>query len=175
MDTGGGTSPASTPTGRRGFGAGRPGPGRRRRPMSPMESSRVFAEIGRALALIVHRDVEVWAITGVSLMVSTSAVVAAVALGLPLTYALARSGPRVTRVGMWFAHSAAALPTVVVGLTLYFVLSASGPLGWTRLLYTRTAMAMGQLVLALPLLVAVVPGALHRLPESASVLPANGP
>jgi len=69
---------------------------------------------------------------------------------------------------MWVAHSAAALPTVVVGLTLYFVLSASGPLGWTRLLYTRTAMALGQLVLALPLLVAVVLGALHRLPVSAS-------
>jgi tungstate transport system permease protein len=69
---------------------------------------------------------------------------------------------------MWCAHSAAALPTVVVGLTLYFVLSADGPLGWTRLLYTRTAMALGQLVLALPLLVAVVLGALHRLPASAA-------
>jgi tungstate transport system permease protein len=51
---------------------------------------------------------------------------------------------------------------------LYFVLSVDGPLGWTRLLYTRTAMAVGQLVLALPLLVAVVLGALHRLPESAT-------
>jgi len=128
----------------------------------------VFAEIGRALALIVHRDVEVWQITGVSILVSTSAVVAAVAIGLPLTYLLAGSRPRVTKIGIWFAHSAAALPTVVVGLTLYFVLSADGPLGWTRLLYTRTAMTLGQFVLALPLLVAVVFGALHRLPGSAS-------
>jgi tungstate transport system permease protein len=128
----------------------------------------VFAEIGRALALIVHRDVEVWQITGVSILVSTSAVVAAVAIGLPLTYLLAGSRPRVTKIGIWLAHSAAALPTVVVGLTLYFVLSADGPLGWTRLLYTRTAMTLGQFVLALPLLVAVVFGALHRLPGSAS-------
>jgi tungstate transport system permease protein len=124
----------------------------------------MFAEIGRALALIVNRDLEVWQITGVSIVVSTSAVIAAVALGLPLTYALARSGPLGRRIGMWAAHSVAALPTVVVGLTLYFVLSAGGPLGWTKLLYTRTAMAIGQLVLALPLLVAVVLGALHRLP-----------
>jgi tungstate transport system permease protein len=128
----------------------------------------MFAEIGRALALIVNGDVEVWQITGVSIVVSTSAVVAAVAVGLPLTYALARSGPRGTRLGMWVAHSVAALPTVVIGLTLYFVLSAGGPLGWTKLLYTRTAMSIGQLVLALPLLVAVVLGALHRLPASAS-------
>ena len=65
------------------------------------------------------------------------------------------------------AHSLAALPTVVVGLSLYFLLSASGPLGWTRLLYTRTAMAAGQFVLALPLVVAVVLGALRRLAPSA--------
>jgi tungstate transport system permease protein len=128
----------------------------------------VLAEIARALTLIVHGDVEVWQITGVSIVVSTSAVIAAVTIGLPLTYVLAGSGPRVARLGMWFAHSAAALPTVVVGLTLYFVLSADGPLGWTKLLYTRTAMSLGQLVLALPLLVAVVLGALHRLPDSAS-------
>jgi tungstate transport system permease protein len=128
----------------------------------------VLAEIGRALALIVHRDVEVWQITGVSIAVSTSAVAAAVTIGLPLTYVLAGSGTRVTRIGMWCAHSAAALPTVVVGLTLYFVLSADGPLGWTKLLYTRTAMALGQLVLTLPLLVAVVLGALQRLPTSAT-------
>jgi len=127
----------------------------------------MLAEVGRALALIVHRDVEVWQITGVSLAVSLSAVLAAVALGLPITYALARSSARSSRIGMWVAHSTAALPTVVVGLSLYFVLSASGPLGWTKLLYTRTAMAAGQLVLALPLVVAVVLGALRRLPPSA--------
>jgi tungstate transport system permease protein len=127
----------------------------------------MLAEIGQALALIVGRDVEVWQITGVSFAVSLSAVLAAIAIGLPTTYALAMSGARAARIGMWVAHSMAALPTVVVGLTLYFVLSASGPLGWTRLLYTKTAMAAGQLVLALPLIVAVVLGALRRLPPAA--------
>jgi tungstate transport system permease protein len=127
----------------------------------------MFAETGRALALIAHRDPEVWQIAGVSLAVSLSAVAAAVALGLPVTYTLARSGSRAASVGMWVAHSMAALPTVVVGLSLYFLLSASGPLGWTKLLYTRTAMAAGQFVLALPLVVAVVLGALRRLAPSA--------
>ena len=127
----------------------------------------MFAEVGRAVALIVNRDVEVWQITGVSLAVSLAAVLGAVVLGLPITYALARSAPRSARIGMWAAHSMAALPTVVVGLSLYFLLSASGPLGWTRLLYTRSAIAAGQLVLALPLVVAVVLGALQRLPPSA--------
>jgi tungstate transport system permease protein len=127
----------------------------------------MLAETGRALALIVHRDPEVWQITGVSLAVSVSAVLMAVALGLPATYVLMRSGVRGTNLGMWIAHSLAALPTVVVGLSLYFLLSATGPLGWTKLLYTRTAMAAGQFVLAFPLVVAVVLGALRRLAPSA--------
>lgn len=61
--------------------------------------------------------------------VSLSAVSAALALGLPVSYGLMASGARAAGVGMWVAHSLAALPTVVIGLTLYFVLSASGPLG----------------------------------------------
>lgn len=128
----------------------------------------MLAEIANAIALIVGRDVEVWQITGVSFVVALSALIAAVALGLPAAYALAISGPRGSRFGIWVAHSMAALPTVVVGLTLYFVLSAGGPLGWTRLLYTRTAMSFGQFVLAFPLVVALVLGALRRLPPSAS-------
>lgn len=128
----------------------------------------MFVEVWRALALIIAGDVEIWQITAVSFAVSLTAVTAAIAAGLPVTYALAASSARTAKMGMWVAHGLAALPTVVIGLTLYFLLSASGPLGWTRLLYTRTAMAFGQFVLALPLVVAVVLGALRRLPPSAS-------
>jgi tungstate transport system permease protein len=128
----------------------------------------MLAEIGRALALIISGDPEVWQIAGVSFTVSLSAVCGALILGLPLAYGLAASGARRAGVGMWIAHSLAALPTVVIGLTLYLLLSASGPLGWTRLLYTRTAMALAQFVLAIPLVVAVVLGALRRLPPTAS-------
>jgi tungstate transport system permease protein len=128
----------------------------------------MLAEIGRALALIVGGDVEVWQIAGVSFTVSLTAVCGAVVLGLPAAYALAASSARTARVGMWVAHGFAALPTVVIGLTLYLLLSASGPLGWARLLYTRTAMASAQFVLAVPLVVAVVLGALRRLPPVAT-------
>lgn len=135
----------------------------------------MFADIGRALTLIAGRDVEVWRIAGTSLAVSASAVTVALLVGLPLTVTVLRAGDRLSRFAMWAAHAMAALPTVVVGLTLYFVLSSSGPLGWTKLLYTKTAMALGQLVLALPLLVAVVLGALQRLPvEAREVLITHG-
>lgn len=127
----------------------------------------MLAEIWNALGLILGGDVEVWEIAGVSFGVSLTAVTGAVAVGLPLTYLLAASGGRTVRTGLWVAHGLAALPTVVVGLTLYFLLSATGPLGWTKLLYTRSAIALSQFILALPLVVTVVLGALYRLPPSA--------
>jgi tungstate transport system permease protein len=125
------------------------------------------AEVARALLLIIRGDTEIWQIAGVSFGVSLAAVAGAAVLGLPLAYVLSSSSARTARVGMWAAHSLTALPTVVIGLTLYLLLSASGPLGWARLLYTRTAMSFAQLILTLPLVVVVVLGALRRLPPSA--------
>ena len=54
----------------------------------------MLAEIGRALALIIGGDVEVWQITGVSFAVALTALFGAVALGLPLAYGLASSERR---------------------------------------------------------------------------------
>lgn len=127
----------------------------------------MLAETWDALLLIVGGDVEVWQIAGVSFSVSITAVSGAILVGLPLAYLLAAAGGRSARTGLWVAHGMAALPTVVIGLTLYFLLSASGPLGWTQLLYTRAAIAFSQFILALPLVVTVVLGALYRLPPTA--------
>jgi tungstate transport system permease protein len=127
----------------------------------------MFAEVAHAFVLIVTGDTEIWHIAGVSFGISLTAVAAATGLGLPLAFVIAASGARTARMGMWAAHTLTALPTVVIGLTLYLLLSASGPLGWARLLYTRGAMSCAQLILVLPLVVAVVLGALRRLPPSA--------
>jgi len=54
-----------------------------------------------------------------------------------------------------------AVPAVVVGLTVYLLLSRSGPFGDLKQLFTQTAMVIGQVVLALPLLVAMIHAALQ--------------
>jgi tungstate transport system permease protein len=127
----------------------------------------MLADVGHALVLILTGDPEIWQIAGGSFGVSFSAVAAAAVLGLPAAYMLSAFSERTARIGMWAAHTLTALPTVVIGLTLYLLLSTSGPLGWARLLYTRGAMSCAQLILVLPLIVAVVLGALSRLPASA--------
>jgi len=48
-----------------------------------------------------------------------------------------------------------------VGLTLYLVLSRQGPLGDWKLLFTQSAMVMGQVALCIPILVAMGHSALQ--------------
>ena len=47
------------------------------------------------------------------------------------------------------------LPTVIIGLVLYSLFSRSGPLGFLNLLFTPEAILIGQIILALPILIAL--------------------
>jgi tungstate transport system permease protein len=127
-----------------------------------------FADsLREAVSLIVRGDAEVWRVTGVSLQVSLLSLLLAMVVGLPTGYAVAVARRTVASIGSWILHTLTAMPTVVVGLTLYFVLSAAGPLGWMNLLYTRTAMIVGQFILALPILAAIALTAVRNLPAEA--------
>jgi tungstate transport system permease protein len=127
----------------------------------------VLGSIRDAVTLIVRGDMEVWAVTAVSLQVSVIALLLAIVVGLPLGYSIATARRPVASVGSWILHTLTAMPTVVVGLTLYFAFSAAGPLGWMDVLYTRTAMVVGQFILALPILAAIALTAVRNLPTEA--------
>jgi tungstate transport system permease protein len=58
-------------------------------------------------------------------------------------------------------HSLQAIPAVCVGLAVYLLLARAGPLGDLRLLFTQTAMVVGQMVLGFPLLLALSHSALQ--------------
>jgi tungstate transport system permease protein len=135
--------------------------------------------IGEAVMLIARGDAEVWRVTAVSLQVSVVALLLAIVAGLPAGYACAVARRPTASVASWILHTLTALPTVVVGLTLYFAFSAAGPLGWMNVLYTRTAMVVGQFILALPILAAIALTAVRDLPaeahETAITLGVTGP
>src|SRR5579883_1358593 len=96
---------------------------------------------------------ELWQIIGLSLSVSLSATLGA---------ALAVWQFPLRRFLILAANALLALPPVVVGLALYLVLSRSGPLGALGLLFTPTAMAIAQAILALPIVTALA----HRSAEA---------
>jgi tungstate transport system permease protein len=60
-----------------------------------------------------------------------------------------------------------AAPTVVIGLLFYTLLSRSGPFGRLGLLYTQTAMTVGQVCLILPLIVGFSYTALRQVDKRA--------
>ena len=90
-----------------------------------------------------------------SLEISGGATVAASLLGLPLGAALAIRRFAGRRVLILLANALFGLPPVVAGLALYMALSRNGSLGGVGLLFTPGAMLLAQILLALPIVVAL--------------------
>lgn len=120
---------------------------------------------------------EVFEILGVSLRVSLSAVALATLVSVPTGFLLAVSSFRGKRPLVTTINTLMALPTVVVGLLVYILLSRSGPLGSFGILYTPTAMIIGQFILALPIITAItyaaVSGVDMRVRKTAETLGAG--
>ncbi|TLM72523.1 MAG: ABC transporter permease subunit, partial [Actinobacteria bacterium] len=63
------------------------------------------------------------------------------------------------------ANAGRGLPPVVVGLVVAMTLSRRGPLGGLELLYSRPAMVIAQVVIALPVVMAVTAAAVRSVPR----------
>ena len=69
-----------------------------------------------------------------------------------------------------FLNTLIGLPTVVLGLILFLVFSRAGPLGFLGLLYTPTAIILGQAMLVTPILVSIGVSAIESVdPEIMSL------
>lgn len=101
--------------------------------------------------------------TALSLRVSLAGTVIAALVGVPIGTWLGSSKFRGRRAIVVLTNTLMATPTVLVGLLLYALLSNRGPLGMLGLLYTPTAIIIGEALLALPLLLALTRGAVENL------------
>lgn len=105
--------------------------------------------------LATHSTADLFAIVGLSVFVSGSAVLISAAIGLPIGVWAGLSEFRGKPILKALLHTAMALPPVVVGLVLYLLLSRSGPLGFLGWLFTPRAMILAQVILALPFVVGI--------------------
>jgi tungstate transport system permease protein len=90
-----------------------------------------------------------------SLALSATSVTIASLPGVPLGAALGLSRSRRRDLFLLGARVGMSFPTVVVGLLVYGLLSRNGPLGSLELLYTPQAIVTGEVLLALPLVLAL--------------------
>jgi len=116
-----------------------------------------------AFALLFSGDPALWAIIWVSLKTSVLGLLLAAPPAILLGYVIAMYRFRGRRIAIWLAQAALSLPTVLIGLLLYLLLSRSGPLGDFRWLFSQPGIVFGQLVVALPVLLAFTLAAVQAL------------
>lgn len=133
--------------------------------------------LATALRLLVSFDPEVLSAVSVSLRVSLLATMLAAALGVPIGLVVGSRSFRGRDAADLLLRTLTAMPTVVVGLLTYALLSRRGLLGPLGLLYTPSAIVIGETVLATPLVAAltaaVVGGADPRIRDTALSLGAS--
>jgi len=116
-----------------------------------------------ALDLIFSGDAYVYEVLFTSLLVSGTATLIALVLGLSIASVLAfRAFPGRTLTLIVF-YAGMALPPVVVGLLVSIMLWRTGPLGQLHLLYSRAAIVIAQAVIATPIIAALSTAALQTL------------
>jgi len=104
-------------------------------------------------------------ITARTLEVCFSALALAVALGLPVGIALGRRRFTGRGVLISIVNSGMGAPPVVVGLLVALLLWRHGPFGGAGLMYTKGAMVIAQVVIALPLIIGLTLAAVGSLDE----------
>lgn len=118
-----------------------------------------------AIMLLWSFNPDVYFIIYVSLKVSLSSTLIASLLGVPAGFMISFNSFRGKRVVVTVMNSLMALPTVVVGLLVYSFISRKGLLGILDLLYTQTAMVIGQVILIFPIVVSLTIAATSRVDE----------
>ena len=116
-----------------------------------------------AARLILTGDPDVLQITWLSLQISGSATLLSLLVGIPAGMALALTRFPGRSLCVTLVNTGMGLPPVVVGLFVSVFLWRSGPLGFLQLLYTPTAMAIAQFIIAAPIVVGLTIAAMQQL------------
>lgn len=116
------------------------------------------------IGLLLTGTVDVWTIVLTSLRVSGVAVGLALLIGLPLGLVLGVKRFIGRRAALVIFNAGMGLPPVFVGLLVAMTLSRRGPLGDLSLLYSKTAMVIAQVIIAVPMIVAISAAAIAAVP-----------
>ncbi|MDH3390523.1 MAG: ABC transporter permease [Desulfobulbaceae bacterium] len=109
----------------------------------------------QAVTLLRNRDPATYSAISVTLRTSGMAMAVSLLLGLPLGYLLGYFDFRFKKQIRIVVDTLLSLPTVFIGLVIYALLTRNGPLGEAGLLFTIPGIAVGQAILALPIVIAL--------------------
>jgi tungstate transport system permease protein len=131
----------------------------------------------RAIELLVSLDPEVMRIAGRSLSIAGTSCLLASLICLPLASLIHFHQFRGKRALISTIQTLFAMPTVLVGLFVLVLFSRVGPLGIFRILFTPTAMVIGQILLISPLMlgftISALSGVSREIVDTATSLGAS--
>jgi len=125
----------------------------------------ILQGIAQAFILLARGDWETYSAVLATVQVSTLSMSASLLLGIPLGYLLGYldfPGKKPLRT---VVDTLLSLPTVFIGLVVYAFLSYRGPLGEFGLLFTLSGIAIGQTILALPVVISLTATAVESLDQ----------
>lgn len=108
-----------------------------------------------AIELLVSGNESVYSAIYTTVTVSSWSLLISLLIGLPLGFALGYYNFPGKPIIRTIVDTLLALPTVVIGLVAYTMLSRVGPFGEYDLLFTQQAIIIGQIVLGLPIIIAL--------------------
>jgi len=129
----------------------------------------IFQGFFKAIQLLFGGNIETYSAVFITIKVSSSSMFASLVIGIPLGFLLGYydfKGKRQLRI---VVDTLLALPTVFIGLLVYAFLSQRGPLGNLGLLFTLPGIAIGQTILALPIVIALTAAAVESMDEQLNV------
>lgn len=126
----------------------------------------IWQGLVKAIELIFSFDPEVMEIAGRSLMISVTSAILASLICLPLGNLIHFNSFPGKRALVNIIQTLFSIPTVIIGLFVFVLLSRAGPLGGLNLLFTPTAMVLGQMILITPILLGLIISALSGVDKA---------
>lgn len=123
----------------------------------------IVAGFIKAVELLISGDSSTWTAVWATLKVSTCSMLLSIGAGLPCGFVLGYfdfTGKKYLRTVL---DTMLALPTVFIGLAVYAIISRQGPLGDLGLLFTLTGIALGQTILAFPIVAAITASTIENI------------
>lgn len=109
----------------------------------------------QAIDLLMSGNTSVYSAISTTVTVSSWSLMISLIIGLPLGFLLGYYQFRGKAIVRTIVDTFLAFPTVVIGLIAYTMFSQAGPLGGFNLLFTQKAIIIGQIVLGLPIIIAL--------------------
>lgn len=117
----------------------------------------------RAIQLLASGDAETFSAVYTTIRVSSLSMAFSLSLGIPAGFILGYyTFPGKTQLRI-IVDTLLALPTVFIGLLIYAFISSRGPLGGMNLLFTVPGIALGQTILALPIVISLVAASIEGI------------